>query len=65
MDDLNTIELSDFHLANFQIRYKLPVKFLDIEAGFEIQNIFNSEYQVIANRPMPGRAFYTTLTFLY
>jgi vitamin B12 transporter len=65
VDDLNTIELSDFHLANFQIRYKLPIKFLDIEAGFEIQNIFNSEYQVIANRPMPGRAFYTTLTFLY
>lgn len=37
------------------------VKGLDIRAGIEVNNIFDQDYEVILNYPMPGRNFKATI----
>lgn len=55
---LDAFSLSDFAMgyAGFTIRdVKLPVQ-------FRIQNLFNTEYQILYLRPMPGRSYHINLS---
>jgi outer membrane receptor protein involved in Fe transport len=41
--------------------YRLPLKRVAMKALLEINNLFNQQYEVILNYPMPGRNFRVSL----
>lgn len=43
----------------------LPVKFGALRIGLEVNNIFDQQYEVIRNYPMPGRNFKLILTYTF
>lgn len=58
-DNSNAIEA--YHLANFNVGYQFKIKTITIETGFNCENIFNKYYEVVLNRPMPGRSYLINL----
>ncbi len=60
----NEYELDAYAVSNLGLEYD----FLNNDRasiGFEIRNLWNENYQSMPSRPMPGRAFYTSLTFKF
>lgn len=57
----NYYELAGYSVSNLGLEYDLFKKHGSI--GFEIRNLWNEKYQSMPSRPMPGRAYYTSLTF--
>lgn len=56
--------INDYTISNLGIDYDF--KFLDsFKLGFQVLNIFNEDYKILEDRPMPGRNFnmYLTLKF--
>ncbi len=49
--------LNPFYLGNMHLNYTFQLGVSKIMLNGAIQNIWNKDYQVIANRPMPGRSF--------
>lgn len=45
--------------------YLFNVSKIKLNFKFEIKNIFNKQYEVIKNYPMPGRAYYATFSLTY
>lgn len=61
IDRNNEVYMPDFTTANFYIEKHIKLKTTAMDLAFRIDNISDVDYQVIANRPMPGRAFYIDL----
>ena len=61
----NSQSLAPFDLGSLYLAYN--ARFNTTSAGifFELNNIFNKEYQVIANRAMPGINFNTGVSFQF
>ncbi|MFV8225990.1 TonB-dependent receptor [Christiangramia aquimixticola] len=60
----NQYYLEDYSIAGLEISYRL-LKEPSLELGAEINNIFNTKYQSLPGRIMPGRSFNTHLTFKF
>lgn len=61
----NLGSLPSYHIHWFSSSYALPIKRHTLQLGGVIDNLFNQEYQAIAWRPMPGRAFRITLSYTF
>ncbi len=55
--------LEPYFLHNINMAYKLDFKKMNIEFQFQINNILNTTYQVLAARPMPGINFRGGIVF--
>lgn len=44
-----------YHIGNVMLHYPFNYKKLRISAGVELHNVWNSSYQIMYQRPMPGR----------
>jgi vitamin B12 transporter len=61
----NTASLPGYSTGNIVLNYDLKLNKIGIGFGFRINNIWNSTYQILAYRPMPGRNFSISLTFRF
>jgi vitamin B12 transporter len=61
IDAQNTTYMPYFTPADASIHYAFTSKESIASIGFRVQNIFNEEYHIIANRPMPMRSFHVVL----
>ncbi len=61
----NTASLTPFHVGWASASYRLPLKKHALQLGASIDNIFNEQYQMIAWRPMPGRAWRLSLAYTF
>ena len=50
-DNLNLLEA--FNIANLQLNYRTTVNKHQFNIFYKLNNIFNENYQVVLNRPMP------------
>lgn len=63
IDAVNERYLPGFTLADAAIGRRIGMKDSKLELGFAVHNLYGVNYQVIAERPMPGR--YCTATVKY
>ena len=61
IDRSNEVYMPDFTTANFYIQKQVQFTKMDMDLALRVENLTDVDYQVIANRPMPGRAFYIDL----
>lgn len=61
----NTSWLNPYQYANLKISYQYGFEHLNFITAFHINNIYNSDYVVIAQRPMPLRNYEVSLTLTY
>ncbi|MFP4620587.1 MAG: TonB-dependent receptor [Bacteroidales bacterium] len=54
-------ELSPYATTDIFIKKQFEPETFRAEIKFTVKNLFDNQYQVIANYPMPGRAFYINL----
>jgi iron complex outermembrane receptor protein len=54
--------LDDYQLASLAMGKTFSIKQYSTVWSAQIQNLYNLSYQAIADRPMPGRHFFTTIT---
>ncbi len=59
----NTKSLDGFQIANLTLEKKFQWLKFNIQVFGKIMNLFDTEYQVIAFRPMPGRWFLAGIKF--
>ncbi len=60
----NNYELHGYFLSDLGISY-LILKKPAVNLQFQVQNLFDREYQNMPSRPMPGRAFKSCITFKF
>ncbi len=53
--------LDPYHTGNLQLMYTFGKAAYTLKAAAQVQNIWNTPYQVISGRPMPGRYFQFSL----
>lgn len=61
----NTAWLKPYNFSNLKIGYQYGFEKLTLVTSFYINNLFNSNYVVIAQRPMPLRNYEVSLTLIY
>lgn len=61
----NIASLPGYSIGNMVLKYDLKLNKIGIGFGFRINNVWNSTYQILAYRPMPGRNFNISLTFKF
>jgi len=61
----NTSWLKPYHFSNLKIGYQSIFDKLTFITSFHINNLFNSSYMVIAQRPMPLRNYEVSITITY
>jgi len=54
----NAMRLAGFHTGNVFAQYNLPFSGHRLTLTARLENCWNSAYQIIAYRPMPGRSWY-------
>lgn len=54
-----------YQLSDFTFSYLVPVDKLDLQLSATVYNLFNTPYEVIEKRPMPGRHFLLTSNFKF
>lgn len=59
----NTNWLNDYYTGNMALGYSLSAWKIKCTVQLQANNIFNNQYVVLPERPMPGRNFLFTLTF--
>ncbi|GCD77306.1 TonB-dependent receptor [Thermaurantimonas aggregans] len=57
--------LKGFAVFNTLINKEITRKNFNLSIGIEVRNIFNTEYQMVAQRPMPGREYRLNLLIRY
>ena len=57
--------LPGYWLSSFGVTKIKKLKDLDLAMDIKITNLFNKAYEIIGNTPMPGRAYYFSLTFKF
>ena len=60
-DNLTTIE--GFQTGNLFLQYVFPKKPAGLSVGFRLENIWNTAYQVLQYRPMPGRGWKLEISY--
>lgn len=61
----NTSWLKPYHVSNLKIAYKHDFQKLTLITSFNINNVFNSDYEIMVQRPMPLRNYEVGLTLIY
>lgn len=61
----NTSWLYPYYLANAKLSYKSTFKNMSLELFGNINNLFNKNYMVVANRPMPLRNYEAGINIQY
>jgi iron complex outermembrane receptor protein len=65
----NTKYLEPFHVADLNFRFDLPVSgilpMLQAQMGFRMENVWNTEYEIMHRMPEPGRHWRTNLTIQF
>ena len=61
----NSSSLSSYNLDNFEAGKVFKTKSISFRLFLRINNIFNSDYQSVLNRPMPLRSFNTGISFTF
>jgi vitamin B12 transporter len=61
----NSDYLPSFHLGAIYLNYRVLSAHSDVRLFIEIQNLYNSEYQTIRNRPMPPAHFMAGFSFAF
>jgi outer membrane cobalamin receptor len=54
--------MEPWYTSDLSLRYKFRVYSLEFIAQAEVNNVFDQDYEVITNYPMPGRNYALTLT---
>ena len=54
--------LDPYHIFNLQVSKRFHFKHFKPKIQFKIKNLFDHEYQVVKNYPMPGRAYYINIS---
>lgn len=60
-DPANEQTIPAYSLANVSFQYGMKYNKTDLTARVSIDNIFDRDYEVVANHPMPGRLFYFSI----
>lgn len=61
----NTTWLYPYYLANLKLSYKSTLKNMNMELFGNINNVFNTNYRVVSNRPMPLRNYEAGINLQY
>jgi len=61
----NSQSLPGYFTSNLEAGKDFSIKHIQIGASFKVNNIGNLQYQVVAQRPMPGRSFEGTIRFKF
>ncbi len=61
----NTEFMPAYNMGSFSLTYALPFNTVTLEGRFTADNIWNASYQAIQWRPMPGRAFRTSISIKF
>ena len=61
----NTQSLPGFFTSNLEAGKDFVIKHINVGVSFKVNNIGNLQYQVVAQRPMPGRSFEGTIRFKF
>ncbi len=61
----NTDFLPAYDLGSCSANYTMPIGKASLQAMFAVDNLWDRSYQVIAWRPMPGRAFRTGISIKF
>lgn len=61
----NSAALSGYLINNFMAGMKLALKSSSVNINFNIDNLFNINYQSIANYPLPGRSYNLKILFQF
>ncbi|MCF8464687.1 MAG: TonB-dependent receptor [Flavobacteriales bacterium] len=61
----NTSSLPAYQLGYVSVGYEYSIKKHTIGVNFTVDNLFNTDYQTIAWRPMPGRSFLINLNYQF
>lgn len=61
----NSTWLTPYNVANLKIAYKYAINTIGVTTFFQVHNLFNADYKVIAQRPMPLRSYEISLTLTY
>lgn len=57
--------LDPFWINDVSIHKEFNIKAHKIFTKFSVNNLFDLNYKVVANRPMPGRAYYLTIQYKF
>ena len=63
IDGSNSIYLPHYYPANFGVDYTFSISRINSKIGANINNLFDEPYQVVANRPIPGRNYNIYIKF--
>ena len=61
----NSQSLPGYFTSNLEVGKDFVIKHLSIGTSFKVNNVGNQQYQVVAQRPMPGRNFEGTIRFKF
>ena len=61
----NSAFLNGYFINNVMAGMKLPLKSSSVDINFNVENLFNINYQSIANYPLPGRYFNIKILFQF
>ena len=61
IDASNSAYLPHYFPANAGVDYLIDFKQIKLRLGFKVINLYNEQYHVTANRPIPGRNYSVTL----
>ena len=64
-DFSNTVKMKEFNTVDGNISYGFLFYKIYSKIRFEVNNVFNTEYEVISGYPMPLRYFRINLSFNY
>ncbi|WP_181044066.1 TonB-dependent receptor [Apibacter adventoris] len=51
----------EWYTHDFSLTHDISLKIMNLKAGIEINNIFNKQYAIVRNYPMPGRNYRLSL----
>ena len=61
----NSQSLNGYFTSNLEVGKDFVIGHVNVGASFRVSNIGNLQYQIVAQRPMPGRSFEGTLRFKF
>jgi vitamin B12 transporter len=59
-----TLRLGGYIIPDVLAGYEKKFKPMSVNVGFRVENLLNTQYEIIRAYPMPGRAFYVTITVM-
>lgn len=59
----NSVFLKPYLLADLGIRYSSQIKTIRMQMGIQVNNLWNTDYRMVKDRPMPGRHLKVNFNF--